>query len=298
MTYVNTLKPLGTLGRVARAVLRRISTRTIRLFEDYNTLDAALDEADAVIMFDYKGMSRLARHIDNVVPRARKIAWYWNSLAQAGRADLPDGWETWTFDPADARRTGMRYGGQFYFHALIPSVFAPDATKSTPAHTPGTEAVGNLHPDVCFIGRNKGRFHLLKRLEDKLHAAGLSTDFRRVGPWPGQAPAIPYSSYIAVQASSHAVLEILADGQAGLSLRTLEAMALGCKLLTTNNAITSWSLYDPSRILVVDAHTSPEAFRDFLSTDGLPVDLSDFTFDAWLARILDGCEADDFSSLH
>jgi hypothetical protein len=70
-----------------------------------------------------------------------------------------------------------------------------------------------------------------------------------------------------------AILDIHHPGQTGLTLRTIEALASGRKLITTNPAVRDHDFFDPSRILVIDRNT-PKVDPGFLCTrsDGLPLE--------------------------
>ncbi len=266
-----TLRHVGPAGLAARALLRRVSTRFIPLFEDYAALDSALPDAKNVILFDYKGLDALCRRVEERSPQARKIVMYWNTIGTAAPMHRP-GWELWTFDPGDARRHGMRFVDQFFF-GLPTGVGVPAECDS----------------DISFVGRNKGRFGLLKKFE-RMWGADLRLDFRRVShtaPVGGTVRAVSYSDYLRAGASARAMLEITARGQEGITLRTLEALAMGRKLLTTNAAIARHPLYDPRMVRIVTPATTAAEIRDFLDAPAQAApSLKPYLFPSWLARSL------------
>ena len=266
---VSTLRAVGPVGLTARALLRRVSPRFIPLFEDYSAIDAALPDANNVILFDYKGLDALCRRVEERATQARKIIMYWNTLAAAPLRR--PGWELWTFDPGDARRHGMRFVDQFFF-GLPHDVTIPAEFDS----------------DISFVGRNKGRFSLLKKFE-RMWGADLRLDFRRVShtaPLGGTVRAVSYADYLRAGASARAMLEITAHGQEGITLRTLEALAMGRKLLTTNAAIARHQLYDPHMVRIVTAETPASEIRAFLDTPTATPSLTPYLFPTWLARSL------------
>lgn len=267
---VSTLRAVGPVGLAARALLRRVSPRFIPLFEDYSAIDAALSDAKNVILFDYKGLDALCRRVEERAPQARKIVMYWNTLGTAAPLRRP-GWELWTFDPGDARRHGMRFVDQFFF-GLPPGVAVPPECDS----------------DISFVGRNKGRFGLLKKFE-RMWGTDLRLDFRRVShtaPVGGTVRAVSYADYLRAGASARAMLEITARGQEGITLRTLEALAMGRKLLTTNAAIAQHPLYDPRMVRIVTAETPASEIRAFLDAPTATPSLTPYLFPSWLARSL------------
>lgn len=268
---VATLRPVGPFGLAARALLRRVSPRFITLFEDYTALDDALPGARNVILFDYKGLDALCRRVEEHAPQARKIVMYWNTVGPAAPKRRP-GWEIWTFDPGDARRHGMRFVDQFFF-GLPTDVTIP----------------AECDRDISFVGRNKGRFGLLKKFE-RMWGDDLRLDFRRVShtaPVGGTVRAVSYADYLRAGASARAMLEITARGQEGITLRTLEALAMGRKLLTTNAAIARHPLYDPRMVRIVTPATTAAEIRDFLDAPAQAApSLKPYLFPSWLARSL------------
>ncbi len=73
--------------------------------------------------------------------------------------------------------------------------------------------------------------------------------------------------------SAHsAILDIHHPGQSGLTLRTMEALASGRKLITTNPVIRDHDFFDPSRIVVID-RAAPIVDPGFLSPMPTPVRL-------------------------
>lgn len=277
---VGTLRPLNPLTALARAILRRISTRTVALFEDRSVL-APLAEADTAILFDYKGMRPLMKHIDSHYPQLkRKILFFWNTLGSPAEATaLPDGWEACTFDPGDAQRAAIRYVGQFFFP------------------TPSASASGN--GSICFIGRDKGRRRKLDAIARRLsHAVpveiAIVSPLSAIMPWRYEAP-MSYDTYIDRQSRATALLELCRPGQTGLTLRTLEALSHGQKLLTDNPAIERYALFTPDRIASVDNSTTEQTAQwlEAPTTSPSP-DLSDYYFENWLDRVVSGRVATDF----
>lgn len=266
---VSTLRRLSSPALIARAVLRRIYPPSLSLFEKYNDFDKAIADASLVVLFDYKGIYNLIDRVNRLAPDARKVVFYWNALTGQKPINSP-GWEIWTFAPEDARRFGLKYGGSFFL----------DLPKYN-AHT---------SVDLCFIGRNKGRFPFLRRLKKALPPQ-ISTDFRLVTHFaalrPGCSPALSYPQYLNAVASARVLLEVNAEGQTAVTMRTFEALATGRKLVTTNAAIKQYSFYSPEYIHILDSRPDINALIAFLNdkTPLPPVDMSEYTFHTWLYRL-------------
>ena len=95
---------------------------------------------------------------------------------------------------------------------------------------------------------------------------------------------LPYSEVVTQLACSKVILDIHHPSQRGLTMRTLEALSLGKKLITTNQYISHYHFYDPSQILIIDRN-KPFVPVEFLH-DGfqeLPTDR--FSLDKWLLAV-------------
>lgn len=65
-------------------------------------------------------------------------------------------------------------------------------------------------------------------------------------------------------ASSRAVIDIPLDNQHGLTMRTFEALSLGCKLVTTNKYIKNYDFYNKRNVFIFGEDSN---FGDFLKYD-------------------------------
>lgn len=119
---------------------------------------------------------------------------------------------------------------------------------------------GNKY-DIAFIGEDKGRSELIKRLSflfdnnmvkifnrktrlDKLFEKLLN---RRTG--------LTYIEYLNCQLNTKAVLDIVKDGQTGQSMRFIEAMIAKKKIITNNKLVVNHELYDSNNVFILDEIT-------------------------------------------
>jgi hypothetical protein len=159
------------------------------------------------------------------------------------------GFSVFTFDPEDARQYGLTLTQQVY--------------RQVDAHRQDMPADW----DIYFLGQDKNRFDTLRALGEQWQAAGLRTRLQMV-PEPGRSyPATPavellarsidYQTNIDAINRSRCLLEITQANQSGLTVRCLEALFFGKKLITSNPAVKDLPCYDPARFFVVgqdDAH--------------------------------------------
>ena len=87
---------------------------------------------------------------------------------------------------------------------------------------------------------------------------------------------------------SRAILDITQHGQNGFSMRVMESIFLGKKLISTNTALLDADFYDPNNILVVDSEKMDiSAIQQFMSTDfhPYPKEVQNYySIDSWINR--------------
>jgi hypothetical protein len=81
---------------------------------------------------------------------------------------------------------------------------------------------------------------------------------------------MPVNEVAHIVACSRAVLDVEHPSQSGLTMRTIETLLSGKKLITTNLHIFNSNLFHPSRVHVID-RDNPEIPNDFLETPFEPV---------------------------
>ena len=98
---------------------------------------------------------------------------------------------------------------------------------------------------------------------------------------------MPYKDVLNKTFESKCVLELLQEGQTGLTTRSLEALFLGKKLLTNNVAIKERDFYRSENVFIL-GEDDPDSFVEFLNIPTVPVDdgiKHYYTFDGWIERI-------------
>jgi hypothetical protein len=172
-----------------------------------------------------------------------------------------------TFDHVDAKRYNWSYR----------PLFGGNASSRQSIAVP-------LQFDWCFIGTvHSDRHRIIHKLRQRYGQYMRSFVFcyfqsplilllRRLLDWTlwlapkGTLSTKPMASteVLKVVSSSRAVLDIEHPLQRGLTMRTIETVMMGKKLITTNRHIIASNLYDPSRVCVInrDDPEIPVAFLD------------------------------------
>ena len=234
---------------------------------------------DEIILFDTGNAAGLIRWIRKRYPEKRLILWYWNPVEKTIPLESVTGLgaEIWSFDPSDCRKYGLKYNTQFYFR---------ENQMSFPA-------AEDMHSDVFFVGTDKNRTEMLSRLKEVFDAASIRYTFHLVRYKGAGNTEIEYQEPLKYRevllrvAGTKAVLDLVSEGQHGLTLRPLEALFYKKKLITNMKNITEFSVYDPENIFILglDAIEDLPAFIASPFNDERAASLSAFySMDSWLER--------------
>jgi hypothetical protein len=135
--------------------------------------------------------------------------------------------------------------------------------------------VGTIHSD---------RYRVLRALSAQADAAALryfvypflparflywayratKREFSGTGATDFRFDPLPYPEVLRVMAASRAIVDIEHPRQRGLTMRTLEVLGAGRKLLTTNVHVTRYPFYSADRVAIIDRaapHLDPAFFE-------------------------------------
>ncbi len=273
------------IGIIGRALLRLELRFRKYIPKRYLNLDflETLQDGDVLIMFDQTNIKMLTERIDSLGINLRKILFFWNSIRNTNFAFINRAeWEIWTFDPEDALKYDLKYGGQF---SLLDKANYPKGNQNK--------------YDIYFAGIDKGRFKHLRQIEST--NPGLTLFFRYVSNMKAlfnkqYSSKISYSQYLKEESESTALLEYIQTGQTGLTLRTIEALFMNKKLLTTNSGIINYSFYSDDNIRIIENDCISDIY-DFINSDsslGKDVNLEDYTYFNWMQRMISSTEFYDY----
>lgn len=176
------------------------------------------------------------------------------------------GVELCTFDPIDAEALGAK---------LVPQVYRRTALSQPPEGK----------PRVFFVGYEKGREGALAELISALDAEGIEMDINviRHKRFDGteRHPAIvsrllddviPYDEVLRRIAGATAIIDMVQPGQRGITLRSLEALFYGKKLITNNPSVRNQPFYRIENVYLI--REDPRRLSDFLTEPYLLVEES------------------------
>ena len=234
---------------------------------------------DKIIVFDTYASSRLISWLSDTWPDKRVIHWYWNPVYYSGlKIQIPKRVEMWSFSKTDCAKYGMRYNTQFFFDC-----YAKEAGEC------GSRGIPR-NPRALFIGRDKGRMPVLEDLKATLEGAGVEVDLRITKTVDTRMnfyveKLLPYRKVIDLVKNADILLDYSRVPDAGLSLRPMEALFFGKKLITNNLEILDSDFYNPANIYVLDR--DKRTIKEFVDCPVEPVDpliRDNYLLSNWLKR--------------
>ena len=224
-------------------------------------------------------------------PRARFVLYNWDSLTTHDFTPWMRHFDhVATFDPDDARRLGVAYQPLF----AIPRFFEIDRARPP-------------ERDLYFVGAigSMERFDALARLNGFCEGAGLTTKFHlvcspvvRLQLWksgrslPGvTADPLGFEAIVALLESSRATFDFANHKQSGYTMRLIENMCAGRKIITENPRILGEPFYREDRFLLVDGHDF-SAVPEFLARPVTStLDIAAYSVERWAERLISRQEA-------
>lgn len=261
------------------SMLRKAFTHYALPFESlwYGGWKNNLDTYDCIIVFDSLHSANLLKYIRKKY-RKRLIFWHWNPIKMDKDisiwAETKKMCEHWTFNPSDAEKYGMNLNNQFFFYQN-----QEDISKEESAF---------------FVGTDKGRYEKIVAISDDLKDRGIAIDFHIVSMNCNdtrkyiEKTYMEYSDVMSHIRKSKAVVEIVQDGQNGLTARALEAMFFETKLITNNREIRNFNFYNDNDIFIIGEDNN-DRLDVFLHTPFQPIEkkaLYQYDANGWLDNFM------------
>lgn len=187
------------------------------------------------------------------------------------------GCQVYSWDTEDCKKYGLTYSRACYDKDFLPSEKLM------------------IEYDLCFIGADKGRYRLIKKLRDYAQVHGLLF-YSRVCPnknflsWihTYYAKPIPYQEYLDITHRSCCIVDFVQKGQSGTTMRTMEAIFSGEKLVSNNPYLKQMDFYHPANIFIVE-NDSYDGLEDFLKKETVPINpdiLRRYQYEEWRKSIM------------
>lgn len=221
-------------------------------------------------------------------PNAKFINYHWDSLKFNHRATLLlDQYDAvYSFDREDVNKyPSLRYKPLFHNneYPAVPSSLKYDMLFIGVDYSDRYQILQQLSGEASRHGltckpmliTSKFSFYRKKLLGHKAYRSARAEEFIY--------EKIPYQTFLQLTNESSAVIDINFEGQAGLTMRTIEVLAMGKKLITTNPYIMNEAFYSPDSVLVIDRH-HPVIDPHFFKRQASPVNMSKLLLRNWVTE--------------
>lgn len=163
---------------------------------------------------------------------------------------IPNNVEVWSYDLNDCKNYGFFYNKSFYTTGT--AEFFKENLDKAPVY------------DVTLIANNKGREDIIKSLHKKLSNYGLELFFYVLNidnfeknKCTDNCP-MAYMEYLEIVKNSRAILDLVNEGNYGLTLRPIEALLAKKKLITNYKDIKNMDFYNAQNIFILGEHNEAE----------------------------------------
>lgn len=257
---------------------RMISLLTHQVYLQENPdLESSVSDADLIILFDTRrNYDTIAERIEKVSKPNAKLIWYsWNPASDSNAfTRLGQQWIKTTFSKADALKFNFQYVGSFYF-------------KVSNAQT-----LQKSMYDGLFIGQDKGRRMLLEKVsnlytKNDFISKIILVDNRKALFDKRYSHRLNYDHVCALAQKSKTIIEILQEGQEGVSLRVFEALFYHKKLVTNNRSIVNYDIYNSQNIFILGVDDE-NRFKDFVCSPFAEIDKSivdEYKMSNWIFKM-------------
>lgn len=247
---------------------------------------------DVVILCQCLYAEDVIQYIRKFNPNCRLIYWMWNSYKGGTVSPLYNdkkifrricldefkdryNLEIWSFDHIDCANFNLKYNNTFCakLHNIKPS---------------------QVKYDVGFWGLDKGRINIIKKLAIQFNELGVTycmkvipdkrTSYKNEDKSFFAEGPMPYEKFVQKELEAHCLLEIVQEGQADITWRTLEAQFYGRKLITNCHNVKNYDFYNPQNIFIL-GEDSLDSLKIFISEPVKKIDeniLRKYKLDGWL----------------
>lgn len=255
--------------------IRKLFTHYGLLFDSlwYGNWKRELEKYDTIIVFDSLHTSKLLKYI-HTHSDSRLIYWHWNPIKTKKERKIIEetkGFcEHWTFNPIDAQKYSMRLNNQLFFYQ--------------------TDIPKNKEERAFFVGVDKGRYQSLASLATQLEEYCIIPDFHvinkdKMGRFY-QKNYMDYDEVLDHLKTSRFAVEVVQEGQNGLTARALEAMFFKTKLITNNQNIKECAFYTKQNIHVI----GDAGLDEFLSSPFAEIErdkLYPYSAQGWIEKFME-----------
>lgn len=266
--YINKHPALSKiLATVCPRLLDFLSERDVA--KQLNAIDDQVSK-----LFVIKGEHLNVSHLEFLYRKfniSNKVLYLWDSWKNHKNLDViaPLFDEVYSFDSKDCKDLGLKFRPLFYFKSQIkidmPKII--DVAFVGGDHSDRYQKI-SYFKNLCLsnnwsysINLLVGRVTFFKYCYPKWFATKYSKN--DVDILIGKP--LSYKDYVNIVSKANVIVDMPATGQTGLTMRTIEALAMGAKLITTNSYILEYEDIPAASYLVWNESSQEKDIVDFVN---------------------------------
>jgi hypothetical protein len=231
-------------------------------------------------------------------PKATMVLYLWDSVKNSPNGPRLSTFfdRIYTFDPLDAQDYNFSYRPLFAVRSSKPSGLTDDSRarnlKNPCIYFVGTGRFERVLRLAGFLRSNKGlsiRSHIFVNLTAQNVLYQIFSALLRVPSGVKfSTKKLSYDDYITGLSNSSACIDFEHPKQSGVTMRSIETLLYGKKLITSNSHIKTLKLYHPNRVFIAK-DVSTKVPLDFFSSDFPEVSSNlnrEFSLKGWLGDVL------------
>lgn len=249
-------------------------------------------EYDYIFVVNIEAMPRhFLKMLKNQYPNTKFILYMWDSIMNKRKtiSYIPFFDVVFSFDADDCKKNPyIKFRPLFYLNEYQSIIsynrFKYDLLFIGTAHSDRYSFLQKIQvqPDI----RNKKCYFYLYLQDWKLFLwyKVVNPIFRKAHMKDFRYIPLTKLELINLIKQSRIIIDIQHPNQVGLTIRTIEMLGAGRKLITTNKLVETYDFYDPNNILIID-RDNPVIPEQFFYTDYIPVDqkiYEKYSLDGWL----------------
>ena len=239
-----------------------------------------LQNCNIIIIFTNQFTFEILKYLKKKYPTKKYIMWFWNPISKSINPNylnkFPDVVKC-SFDPNDSKQYNLKFVETFTL--LQPST---QNIQTHPKH------------DIYFVGQDKGRLPLIKKLQEVFSNMHLTTLFQVIKDKNSGSEEFNYSNYVPYTEiiknihESNCILDVVQKDQYGLTQRVFESYVFNKILITNSKSIINSQIYDPNRIFILD-HDDINTLPKMIKAQRPDIDkdiLAYYSVESWINRLL------------
>ncbi|WP_240113502.1 lipopolysaccharide biosynthesis protein [Enterococcus durans] len=248
ITVTTCFKKRNFFTKVFNKIDKKINTSFSKFF--WNDWKKNLNNYELVLIYSNYYSRSVIKYLNAKYPDIRILVWYNNPVS----TDTPLSFfkdlncEIWSFDEEDCKRYELKYNNQFIDYSRL---------------NPTEKFHKKYNYDACFIGLDKGRLNTLNNIKRKLSELGKDTllylvdskyyvkdDRYNSSTTFNYKVPIKYSEVINYEFYADIIIDVVQEGQKGVSLRPIESIYLKKKVISNNKEIINQDFYNDSNYFI------------------------------------------------